>query len=207
MDKKLIYIGDPMCSWCWGFSPVIQALAEQCLGRGDVSIVVGGLHPGTTEVQDQERKDFLRHHWKEVNQYSGQPFSFGLLDRDDFTYDTEPACRAVVIVKEIRGDIEALHFFSKLQHAFYVKNDDITQQDILTKIAEDSGIDCGIFSKRLLSEEMKRATIADFDFSRRLGATGFPTVLVKDENGYAYLTNGYQPHEVLQPILEQWLNS
>ena len=25
-SPQLIYIMDPMCSWCWGFNPVLQAL-------------------------------------------------------------------------------------------------------------------------------------------------------------------------------------
>ena len=24
--NRLIYVMDPMCSWCWGFAPVAQAL-------------------------------------------------------------------------------------------------------------------------------------------------------------------------------------
>ncbi len=25
----LVYVADPMCSWCWGFSPVIDAIRER----------------------------------------------------------------------------------------------------------------------------------------------------------------------------------
>ena len=28
-DRNLVYFADPMCSWCYGFSPVITALAER----------------------------------------------------------------------------------------------------------------------------------------------------------------------------------
>jgi len=27
---EMIYVADPMCSWCYGFAPVIDALAEGC---------------------------------------------------------------------------------------------------------------------------------------------------------------------------------
>ena len=33
-DAELIYVGDPMCSWCWGFAPVAQALVEQARAAG-----------------------------------------------------------------------------------------------------------------------------------------------------------------------------
>ncbi|MFQ5523922.1 MAG: DsbA family protein, partial [Acidimicrobiia bacterium] len=42
MITKLIYVGDPMCSWCWGFAPEIEDLADEY----PVEVVVGGLRPG-----------------------------------------------------------------------------------------------------------------------------------------------------------------
>jgi putative protein-disulfide isomerase len=38
-----------------------------------------------------------------------------------------------------------------------------------------------------------------------MGINGFPTVVVNDAAGYAYLTVGYQPLEALEPVVEQWL--
>ena len=38
----LISVGDPMCSWCWGFAPEIDSLADDY----PVDVVVGGLRPG-----------------------------------------------------------------------------------------------------------------------------------------------------------------
>jgi putative protein-disulfide isomerase len=205
MEKELIYIGDPMCSWCWGFSPVMLALAKQCHGRAKVSVVMGGLHPGTTEPQDQERKDFLRHHWKEVNERTDQPFSYGLLDRNDFVYDTEPACRAVVTARTMQDDMIALEFFSKLQRAFYVDNSDIPKQGVLVRLAEEFGFEKGPFEAQFASNEMIEQTAADFEHARSMGVTGFPTVIVKHKNQYACLTWGYQPIKDLEPVLEKWL--
>ena len=44
MASRLLYVMDPMCSWCWGFAPVVEALAEQAAAAGvPLQIVVGGL--------------------------------------------------------------------------------------------------------------------------------------------------------------------
>ena len=56
------------------------------------------------------------------------------------------------------------------------------------------------------SEEMRHATIEDFQLARSLGVTGFPTVVVKDDEGYAYLTVGYQPYGHLGAVLDAWLD-
>ena len=90
-DEEIIYVGDPMCSWCWGLSPQLNALQRygQQLGI-PFSLVMGGLRPGGGEAWNADFKGFLKHHWEEVTQRSGQPFGYGLFDLEDFNYDTEP---------------------------------------------------------------------------------------------------------------------
>ncbi len=203
--KQLIYVGDPMCSWCWGFSPTKRALEEQCRGRADLTLIVGGLRPGTTQPQDDARKDFLRQHWAEVNKRTGQPFIYDILERDDFVYDTEPACRAVVTVRELHGNQRALGYFADLQRAFYSRNEDITQADTLAALAAEAGADGASFAERFASDELRKTTLNDFRIAQSLGVTGFPTVVVCEDANYAYLTKGCQPYEMLQPMLEGWL--
>ncbi len=28
-DLEFIYVGDPMCSWCWGFSPALEQMGTR----------------------------------------------------------------------------------------------------------------------------------------------------------------------------------
>ena len=205
MTKRLVYVGDPMCSWCWGFSPVKKALQDQCEGRAELSFIAGGLRPFTKEAADDERKAFLRQHWRDVNERTGQPFSYTILERDDFVYDTEPACRAAVTVREMAGDAKALDFFSELQRAFYADNEDVTQPDVLIRLARDFGVDGDDFEQKLVSDEMRQATLTDFQTAHALGVSGFPTVIVREDDDYGYLTVGYQPVGQLGRLLEAWL--
>ena len=41
---RIIYIGDPMCSWCWGIAPELDRL--QAWTTLPFDVVVGGLRPG-----------------------------------------------------------------------------------------------------------------------------------------------------------------
>ena len=50
--KRILYIADPMCSWCWGFAPVIAAIGETFGGDAPLKLVVGGLRPGETRAMD-----------------------------------------------------------------------------------------------------------------------------------------------------------
>ena len=85
--------------------------------------------------------------------------------------------------------------------------EDTTDPATLGRLAEEFGVDRKAFAEEFASDDMKRATLEDFQFSRRLGVTGFPTVVVNDHRGYAYLSMGFRSFEALQPHLETWLNS
>ncbi|HJO71548.1 MAG: DsbA family protein [Rhodospirillales bacterium] len=204
--KEIFFVADPMCSWCWGFSPVITAIDETGRGRAKITLVVGGLRPGTTEAMDEGMKATIRHHWEEVGRASDQPFSFEFFERQGFVYDTEPACRAAVTVRRLAPEA-TLPYFATLHRAFYVDGEDTTDPATLGRLAEEFGVDRKAFAEEFASDDMKRATLEDFQFSRRLGVTGFPTVVVNDHRGYAYLSMGFRSFEALQPHLETWLNS
>ena len=118
---KLIYFGDPMCSWCWGISPQLFELEYAAAEQGiPFRLVMGGLRPGGGDPWNEQFTGFLRHHWEEVNQKSGQPFNQDLLGTDFFQYDTEPSFRAVVIVRDMHPALSH-RFYEYVQHHFYVQ--------------------------------------------------------------------------------------
>jgi len=204
--KEILFVADPMCSWCWGFSPVITAIDEAIHQRATIRLVVGGLRPGTSEAMDDAMKGTIRHHWEEVGRASGQPFSYEFFERDGFVYDTEPACRAAVTMRYLAPEA-TLPYLAALHRAFYVEGEDTTDPATLARLAEDFGVDADAFAEALASEGLAKATLEDFQFSQRLGVGGFPTVVVNDRQGYALLTAGFRPFEALQPNLEAWLES
>jgi len=46
----LIYVGDPMCSWCYGFGNEISTVISTLGDRVEVEAVMGGLRPYNTET-------------------------------------------------------------------------------------------------------------------------------------------------------------
>ena len=136
----LWYFADPMCSWCWGFSPVIEAVREQYRDRMKIALMLGGLRPGVTIPMLQTECDEILHHWQEVQVRSGQAFSFEGAPTVGFVYDTEPASRAVISVGALEADI-TFPYFKSVQAAFYVAQRDVTQGEVLADLAQEHGID------------------------------------------------------------------
>lgn len=209
--RAVHYIGDPMCSWCWGLAPVLQELAEYCAGHGVAfTITVGGLRSGGGDLWDASFKAFLRHEWQTIARVTGQPFGSALLERERFDYDTEPACRAVVAMAGLlpadQGDgRQLLRFFAAIQRKFYVDGADPKELDFYRALCAELGVPFEHFSAAFQSEDVKRQTQAQFERCRNWGVRGFPCILVDDRGRIGVLASGYLDRSTLMAKLQNWL--
>lgn len=189
-DIKLIYVGDPMCSWCYGIAEELTQTVDHYGDALEVELVMGGLRAGGGEEWNQNFRDFLRHHWEDVSARSGQPFSYDLLDSDSFDYDTEPACRSVVVAMQMAPQ-KGLSFFKAVQRGFYLGNRDPKDVNFYQPICKDLELDFDTFSKLFDSTEMKRKTNEHFERSAQLGARSFPTIILLRNGKYELVASGY----------------
>ncbi|WP_369990309.1 DsbA family protein [Pseudomonas xanthosomatis] len=204
MTARLIYVMDPMCSWCWGFAPVAEALIAQAADAGvSTRLVPGGLRSGGSALDASTRK-YILEHWQAVHDATGQPFCFDGAMPDGFVYDTEPACRALVTAREL-DEARMWGLLKLIQASFYQQGVDVTRAPQLVELAEQAGFDRETFAQRFAGHDARAATSADFAWVQDLGIAGFPTLLAERNGQLALLTNGYQPLDSLQPLLGRWL--
>ncbi|MFG0262402.1 MAG: DsbA family protein [Novipirellula sp. JB048] len=203
------YVGDPMCSWCWGISPTIAAVESFCETEGlEFSITLGGLRAGGGEPWNAAFKDFLRNEWQRIAQTTGQPFGFTLLEAPHFDYDTEPSCRAVATVKLIQARDKlpsslTLRFFSALQHKFYVEGQDPKRVDFYASLCADSPLRFEDFRVLFDSPEARRAVQQDFSRCRQWGVRSFPTLLLERDGKTEPLAVGFVTTEQVLARLRQ----
>lgn len=208
---KFLYVADPMCSWCYGFSPELRAFLSH-FPNYDLDIVLGGLRAYQTQALDDAMRDMLYGHWDKVAQVSGLPFDHKALRRPNFVYDTEPACRAVVAAKLLADDLPSgalLDVFQAISHAFYAQARDITNEtelaDILT-LALNAAVGDEHFDRLSLQETLTAAatreeTRLNFEQIQRWGIRGFPMLLLVTDEGLQIVANGYCKTEQL---LKAW---
>jgi putative protein-disulfide isomerase len=211
-ENSLVYVGDPMCSWCYGFGVPLHQLLEQLPGV-PLAMVLGGLRAYNKEVMPATLKDTLHHHWEEVTKRSGEPFGTGQFDREDYIYDTEPACRAVVTIRTHAAE-HTLAMYHAIQHAFYAMGRDITQTSVLADVwqelrenwgdsntTNDVNFSRDAFVEAFESDSIKTQTRNDFAMVQQWGIRGFPA-LIAVVNGEAQLVaNGYmEADEMLQRV-------
>ena len=204
MAKQFVYIGDPMCSWCWGFVPVLNEL----LGAYPLPLrtIVGGLRPGgAAQLLDDNLRSYLKQHWQQVEQVSGQPFNYQSLARENWRYDTELAARAVVTMRLLVPEQEFV-FFKQLQQAFYADAIDITQSEVYPDLLNGFEVDAETFREQMLSDDIKEATYYDFALTQHLGIRGFPSLLLADGDELTMLSHGYRPFEELSDVVNAHLS-
>ena len=197
-DDYLIYFGDTMCSWCHGFAPELSKLAQNNPDL-PLKVVNGGLRPYNKE-KAIDMADFLRSHWVEIGERTGQAFSFDILKDASFIYDTEPASRAVVVVRRMKPEIE-FEFFKAVQLAFYKDNRNTNELQTYLDLAEQFELDKEAFQQLFESEEIKQKVKEDFQLSAEMGIRGFPSLVLKKEKNFYLLSNGYQKAENLQATI------
>ena len=70
-------------------------------------------------------------------------------------------------------------------------------------------LDIKEFTKVFESDLLKHTTLEDFRYSQKMGITGFPTLVGKEQCGddqkLALISAGYQPHEQIKPVIDHWL--
>ena len=197
--SRLVYVGDPMCSWCYGFGPQLSALLAAHPDAG-IEIVTGGLRPFNTNPMTEEFREMLRGHWTSVEKMSGLPFSEAALQADGFLYDTEPACRAVVTARAHSSE-RALPYFQAVQAAFYRDGRNVTRGEVLADIASETGMERETFLAAWRSEVARDATRNDFSVTQKLGVGGFPTLAVYQGDALFLVASGFCTVDVLEERL------
>ncbi|SOZ39223.1 DsbA family protein [Cupriavidus neocaledonicus] len=201
---ELIFVGDPMCSWCYGFGKELSELTAR-FPQLPLRIVVGGLRAGATDVLDDAGKRMRLQHWARVEQASGLPFNRqGLLDRTGFVYDTEPICRAVVTARDLAPEADLLAVFRALQHAFYVDALDTTDGHVLAEAGSKAlsrlgvAVSADAFLARWQAPEIQAQAQADFALARSWNIRSFPALLLRIGNALHSIADGYSSAEMLE---------
>lgn len=206
-EAELFYVGDPMCSWCWGMSEELRKVQEFCTKEGiKFSVVLGGLRIGGGDEWSENFRGFLRNEWQNIHKRTGQKFVYSLLDLEEFNYDTEPACLSVYIVKKMLKDRDdnsarVLEFFSKIQEKFYAKGQDSTELEFYHDICKEFDIEIDEFEKYFNSKEIRSELKNDFALAAKLGARGMPSLIYVKEKSVVDMSAGYRTYDDVVKML------
>lgn len=202
----LIYFADPMCAWCYAFSRVVAAI-RGAFGEGlPIRLVMGGLRPGAEGPMTDDARAQVEAEWRQVGAKTGLPFDPAVLRRPGFVYDTDPAARAVVVIR--RDDPElALIYLTRVQQAFHAERRDVTKGPVLALLAAEYGLDADAFLQAWSSDAAKEEAWRDYAIAQHAGVGGFPTLVAgpNEEGVFGVVTRGYASPEAVVGVLRDWI--
>ena len=179
---KLYYVHDPMCSWCWAFSPVLHQVLNQLSEEIEVQYVVGGLAPDSQEPMDEATQMMIQHHWQTIIQrVPGTQFNFDFWSLNTPKRSTYPACRAVLAAKAQNPEKEDTMILA-IQQAYYLHAQNPSNDDTLILCAESIGLNTQQFKRDLGAQDTHERLLREIAQARSMPIRGFPS-LVLEQNG------------------------
>jgi putative protein-disulfide isomerase len=182
----LHYIYDPLCGWCYGAAPLLQA------ARAVLPVVAhgGGMMSGSNRQNvSPQLRNFVMPHDRRIAQLTGQPFGDayfeGLLCDHSALFDSEPPIAAMLAADYVAG--RGLDLLARLQTAHYVEGRRICEAAVLAELAEAIGLERNAFAAAFEQVANDGSTQTHIGESRallaRAGGQGFPT-FVLDRDGH-----------------------
>ncbi|MEM8713460.1 MAG: DsbA family protein [Planctomycetota bacterium] len=208
---ELVYVADPMCSWCYGFAPVLARAASALPASVPLRYLMGGLAEDSDEPMPAATSRMIQGAWNTIERVTSVSFNREFWTRCQPRRSTYPACRAVIAAEALSiGAGSAM--FSGIQRAYYQEAQNPSDVPVLADVAKSIQLSRNDFIKRMLSEKTETELQKQLRERARLGVevgvAGFPALVLKSSDGdVQLLTSGYCSWGELSPRLEAGLAS
>ncbi|MBS4723293.1 DsbA family protein [Aeromonas veronii] len=176
-QTTLHYVYDPLCGWCYGAAPLLQAAAT--IAGLKIELHAGGLWMGSRrQPMGEALRDYVRPHDQRIEALTGQHFGeryFNeLLLREGCLLDSEPPIRAVLAVTTLGGD--GLTMLHRIQQSHYRDGIWIGEPAFLATLAAEQGIAAEAFQQAYLQAPLLQHLADSQGWMKRLGGQGYPTL-------------------------------
>lgn len=205
----LYYVTDPICSHCWAIEPTLRRFLKQYGQYFNFQTVMGGLlekwHDGPIDPANgiYEPAD-VASHWREVGEHFRMPID-GSLMIDNPVQSSFPPSRVYKVIQKYYGEEKAFEYLRRAREQLFVFNQNIGEADILINIVNEIGLD----GERIVTEANEQSGHdlfhEDIMLSRSLGARGFPTIIMINEEKKGVKIVGGRPFEYYVAGLAQVL--
>lgn len=206
MKDQILYLFDPLCGWCYGFSKTMLDFYEEYGKTYEFVAVPGGMVTGEQVGPISNMEEFISNAYQQVEQTTGATYGKAYLDgilRSKTTIlDSEPPSRALLTFRSFFPD-RAVEYAHALQKAHYHEGRDFNDETLYEGLAESFGLDPKVFMERYHDERMKQNVLQEFDWVKESGVQGFPTVVYRSGQKYYMLAHGYASLETLKTALEK----
>jgi putative protein-disulfide isomerase len=175
---QLLYVHDPMCSWCWAFRPALARLRAALPAGVGFERLLGGLAPDNDAPMPEDMRRYLRQTWQRIQQrVPGTAFNFDFWELCRPRRSTWPACRAVIAARR-QAPAREDDMILAIQRAYYLQARNPSEPATLVELAGEIGLDAVRFASALGEPATQAALLAEVTRAQQLGATSFPSLIL-----------------------------
>lgn len=174
----LHYIYDPLCGWCYGAKPLVQA------ARAVLPVIAhgGGMMTGANrQPVSPQLRNYVMPHDRRIAEYTGQPFGEayfeGLLRDERAVFDSAPPIAAILAAEQLGG--RGLDLLERLQTAHYVEGRRIADETVLLELAQAIGLESKAFQSVFTVVDVEAHIKASRALLAQVGGQGFPTLVLQ----------------------------
>ncbi|ALX49320.1 DsbA family protein [Lentibacillus amyloliquefaciens] len=206
----LYYVTDPICSHCWALEPVLNRFTEQYGDYFNIHTVMGGLLEKWGDGPVDPANGIsgpadVAGHWQEVGEQTRMPID-GTLWYDNPVHSSYPPSRAFKVIQK-QDEGLANVFLRHLREAVFAFNQNIADKEVLVPIINKLGLDGEKIFEEAESERGQQLLNEDFALAASLGARGFPTIILVNEENKGVKIVGGRPLEFYVSGLKQVLDT
>lgn len=202
MQDTLIYVHDPMCSWCWGFEKTRQDLFSALADNIGIRRLLGGLAPDSDVPMPESMQAMLQQTWSRIEQtIPGTIFNYSFWQKCHPRRSTYPANRAIIAARQ-QGDQYDEAMSQRIQKAYYLEARNPSDNSTLIDLARDLGLDEQQFKADLTSEKTEQVLINEIETARGMGINGFPSLALQRNGSLYHLRLDYNSAEVMLQQIE-----
>ena len=182
-DSQLYYLHDPMCSWCWGFSPTWNKVKEALEDKVKVTYLLGGLALDNDEDMTLQTQNYVQSNWRRIEEkVPGTKFNYDFWIKCKPRRSTYPACRAVISARIQNPDCET-SMIRAIQKCYYLDAQNPSNEDVLVSLAIELGLDAEKFQLDLRSEKVNKMLLAEISLAKSLGMSRMPSLSLQTGRG------------------------
>ena len=186
----LIYVMDPMCSWCYAFQPHLRDIVSRLRPGIKVFCYMGGLAPDSDKPMPKEMQEAIAQTWRHIEQRTGTEFNMAFWEKCQPRRSTYPACRAVISAEQITTGSGML-MAEAIQRAYYREARNPSDISVLMELAEEIGLHQKRFSSQIHSEKTARILQQDLSYCQQNKVQGFPFLGLETQKGLEVISAGY----------------
>ena len=203
--KKLIYVIDPQCGWCYGNSNNITALQKEFKDTFEFELLVGGMWLDQNAPKGGGNlSQFLLNHAPRMATTTGAHVDssyYELAKDSSYSFSSLEPSAAIQLIKEIAPD-KVFSFAKNVQLALFVEGKRLDEKGTYIEILKTMSINVSTFDSLWMGADNITKTREEFAKAGNV-ANSFPTLVITKNGKSEILASGYFSKDAMIQNLNQ----